>query len=366
MTDVVTTVARPEEEGIPEGFEVVGVGEEIVEIHQGEGVGVRRERIVEKTDERIDEEDRQERPDGDITQKPAHVGPQPGAGPDVRRYSTSLRFHIEPLGSWLPYPRLPTPGSRLCLRLESPARVLAEKETKTRSPMAYGLWSRGFLNIHPERYTASDIDVIADRVADEGRETDLPGNAVDVLARGLRFSDGSGFRADADHAPVPLADPGVAFAGEVPRDGLDPRPALVADLFPDPARDEVVDPDEIRHKGIGGPFVKVPRGAELLDHSPVDDGDAVREGEGFLLVVGHVDGGYGEFFLELSDFGTHLEADLGVEIAEGFIEEQHVRVQGPGHGPGRRAAADRRRAGRDTGPRALPGSPGRGPGRPCP
>ena len=66
----------------------------------------------------------------------------------------------------------------------------------------------------------------------------------------------------------------------------------------------------------------------------IEDGDAVREGQGLFLVVGHVDGGDGQVLLELPDFGAHLLADLGVQVGEGLVEEKHVRVEDQGAGQG--------------------------------
>jgi len=52
----------PEEKGIHKGFEVKGVCEKIVEVHQCEDTLIGRKSIIEETDEGIDEKDTKEGP----------------------------------------------------------------------------------------------------------------------------------------------------------------------------------------------------------------------------------------------------------------------------------------------------------------
>ncbi|MNC87154.1 hypothetical protein D3C83_28560 [compost metagenome] len=40
-----------------------------------------------------------------------------------------------------------------------------------------------------------------------------------------------------------------------------------------------------------------------------------------------VDRGDAEFLLELADFRPHLHSDLGVEIGERLVEQQHLGVE---------------------------------------
>ena len=67
----------------------------------------------------------------------------------------------------------------------------------------------------------------------------------------------------------------------------------------------------------------------LLDHR-----NPIRQGEGLFLVMGHIDRGYGELFLEFANFRPHLQANLGVEIAQRFVQQQHIRVQDQRSGQG--------------------------------
>ena len=65
-----------------------------------------------------------------------------------------------------------------------------------------------------------------------------------------------------------------------------------------------------------------------------DDGHAVGHGEGLVLVVGDVDAGDAGGALGASDFIAHLEAEFGVEVGEGLVEQEEVRVDGEGAGEG--------------------------------
>jgi hypothetical protein len=60
--------------------------------------------------------------------------------------------------------------------------------------------------------------------------------------------------------------------------------------------------------------------------------DTVGDGEGFFLVVGDVDGGAAGGFADSADFGAHFEAELGVEIGEGLVEEEAIGLGGEGAG----------------------------------
>ena len=49
--------------------------------------------------------------------------------------------------------------------------------------------------------------------------------------------------------------------------------------------------DEIRHKGVFRFVINILRGADLLNFAAVHDHDGIRHGQGFLLIVGHIDKG---------------------------------------------------------------------------
>ena len=73
---------------------------------------------------------------------------------------------------------------------------------------------------------------------------------------------------------------------------------------------------------------------ELLDDAEVHDGDAVGEGHGLDLVVGDVDGGGGEFVLEVFELGAGGDAQLGVQVGEGLVHQEDLGLAHDGAGEG--------------------------------
>jgi hypothetical protein len=62
--------------------------------------------------------------------------------------------------------------------------------------------------------------------------------------------------------------------------------------------------------------------------------DLVRHGHGLDLVVRHVHGRGREPLVQGLDLGAHLHPELGVEVGERLVEEEHLRVahDGAAHG----------------------------------
>ena len=73
-----------------------------------------------------------------------------------------------------------------------------------------------------------------------------------------------------------------------------------------------------------GPRVQVLRPPDLQQSPEIHDADAVGQRKGFFLVVRHQDGGDPQLALHLADGAAQLLADLGVERAEGLIQQQHL------------------------------------------
>ena len=84
-------------------------------------------------------------------------------------------------------------------------------------------------------------------------------------------------------------------------------------------------------------------GAELLDHAAPHDRDAVGERQRLDLVVGDVDHGVAEFGVQRLDLDAQLGAQLGVEVRQRLVEQEHVRPRAPAPARSRRAGAGRRR-----------------------
>ena len=108
---------------------------------------------------------------------------------------------------------------------------------------------------------------------------------------------------------------------------------------------DVVRPDELpaelghraeeRHdEVVGRPVVESDRVADLLDAALVEHRDPVGDVEGLLLVVGDQHRGHVHLVVQPAQPLPQIGAHLGVERAEGLVEQQHLRVDG--EGPGQR------------------------------
>ena len=85
-------------------------------------------------------------------------------------------------------------------------------------------------------------------------------------------------------------------------------------------------------KRLAGPLVDRLRFAHLLQAAVADDGDAVGHGHRLDLVVGDVDEGGAEPAVQLDQLEAGLGAELGVEVGQRLVHEEHL---GPAHdGPG--------------------------------
>ncbi|MPN52001.1 hypothetical protein SDC9_199653 [bioreactor metagenome] len=78
--------------------------------------------------------------------------------------------------------------------------------------------------------------------------------------------------------------------------------------------EQVALPDEGRTVEIGWMTVDIPRCGYLHDLAMVHDGNPVGDGQCFVLIMGHIDGGDAEFFLDLTNSRTHLDAQFGIEV----------------------------------------------------
>ena len=92
--------------------------------------------------------------------------------------------------------------------------------------------------------------------------------------------------------------------------------------------------DEARDEDVGRPVVELERRARLLDDAGVHDDDLVGHRHRLDLVVGDVDGRHLEALVQRLDLRAHLHAQLGVEIGERLVEQEHLRIahDGAAHG----------------------------------
>ena len=86
--------------------------------------------------------------------------------------------------------------------------------------------------------------------------------------------------------------------------------------------------DEAGDEAVGRPLVEVALAADLADRALVHHHQPVGHGQRLLLVVRHHHGGEAELALQLADLDPHLLAQLGVEIGERLVEQQHVGPDG--------------------------------------
>jgi len=76
----------------------------------------------------------------------------------------------------------------------------------------------------------------------------------------------------------------------------------------------------------------VVRAADLLDSAMVHHHHPVRQFHRLLLIVRHEHTGHTDLLVQPPQPAPQLQADLGVERAEGLVEQQHARLhrQSPG------------------------------------
>ena len=91
--------------------------------------------------------------------------------------------------------------------------------------------------------------------------------------------------------------------------------------------------DEAGDEPVHGRVVDFERRPDLLHLPFVHDDHPVRHGHGFDLVVGDVHRRGLQVLVQLLDLGAHLDAELGVEVGQRFVEEKHLGVahDGPSH-----------------------------------
>ncbi len=88
--------------------------------------------------------------------------------------------------------------------------------------------------------------------------------------------------------------------------------------------------DEAGDEEGGGVVVDLSRRAALHHAAPLHHHDLVGHDHRLGLVVGDVDGGHAQGLLELLEFGPHAGAQDRVEIAEGFIHQEELRLANDG------------------------------------
>src|SRR5882762_3465317 len=93
------------------------------------------------------------------------------------------------------------------------------------------------------------------------------------------------------------------------------------------ARDEIHRwrTDEAGDELVRRVVVELQRRADLLDLARVHDDDLVRHGHRLDLVVGDVDRSRLQSLVQRLDLGAHRDAQLGVQVGERLVEQEHLR-----------------------------------------
>jgi hypothetical protein len=94
--------------------------------------------------------------------------------------------------------------------------------------------------------------------------------------------------------------------------------------------------DEAGHEDVGRVVVEVLGVADRLEDPGLHHRHPVAHGHGLGLVVGDVGGGGGgvEVVLDLGDLRAHLHPQLGVQVGQGLVHQEHLGLadDGPAHG----------------------------------
>ncbi|MPM45846.1 hypothetical protein SDC9_92538 [bioreactor metagenome] len=90
-------------------------------------------------------------------------------------------------------------------------------------------------------------------------------------------------------------------------------------------RDDIALADKVRDEWILRLVVDIRRSADLLNDAVLKHDDGVAHGQRFLLIMGDIDKRNAEALLHVLQFNLHFLAELEVERAERFVEEEHLR-----------------------------------------
>jgi hypothetical protein len=105
---------------------------------------------------------------------------------------------------------------------------------------------------------------------------------------------------------------------------VDGHAVQVQQAFVGAAVEQVHVAQEAVHKGAGRVVPHVLRRAHLLDHALVHQHHAVGHFQRLFLVVGDEDAGDVQLVVQAAQPAAQFLAHLGVERAEGLVEQQHL------------------------------------------
>ena len=88
------------------------------------------------------------------------------------------------------------------------------------------------------------------------------------------------------------------------------------------------------HKGIGWLVVQRHWRAQLLHMAFVEHGNAVAHGHGLHLVMGDVNHGGAQLFVQPAQLNAHVHPQRGVQVGQWFVKQKHLGLahNGPAYG----------------------------------
>src|SRR6266540_111747 len=93
-------------------------------------------------------------------------------------------------------------------------------------------------------------------------------------------------------------------------------------------------PDERGHERVGRVVVHLDRRSDLADRTGVEHGDPLPQPHRLDLVVRDVDGRGGDLLLEPLELVAGAGPQLGVQVGQWLVEQEHVRLADQGTGQG--------------------------------
>ena len=259
----------------------------------------------------------------DVLREQARVVAAPGADDDAARCacagrSNAGRRHRSEAETQCVTPRefachVPSSVSFSSVSAQTPCRHRDAKPPSTSSPTAGAAHRRGSAVARPRGRPATGAHAVPARRPRYETNSTLPGMALSIPFAPPRCSRSG--RSSSEAAPG------------APSRHLSLQPAAGLELARrgDAAVEERAAPDESRDKAIGRALVEVALRADLADFALGHHHQPVGDGQRLFLVMRHHDGGQPELALQLADLDAHLFAQLGVEVGQRLVEQQHVR-----------------------------------------
>ena len=88
--------------------------------------------------------------------------------------------------------------------------------------------------------------------------------------------------------------------------------------------------DKAGNEHIIGIFVKIDGGIDLLNVAVLHNNDTGAHGHCLYLVVGNVDKGCTELFVQARDLGSHCGTQLCIQVGKGLVKQKHLGLTNDG------------------------------------